>query len=109
VGGAHAAGHGGGGARSHCRLFPPPFIHFIPDLLTYSAPLFLNRQFAEPQVAVERGNATAVTVRINPIVTLERKKLLDMNYDRKTRHKAAELHRGVAIECAPRWTPRWAR
>jgi hypothetical protein len=30
-------------ARSHCRLAPPP-IHFIPDSLTYSVPLFLKRQ-----------------------------------------------------------------
>jgi MFS family permease len=30
-------------ARSHCR-FVPPLIHFIPDLLTYSVPLFLKRQ-----------------------------------------------------------------
>ena len=33
-------------ARSHCR-FVPPLIHFIPDsltLLTYSLPLFLQRQ-----------------------------------------------------------------
>ena len=31
-------------ARSHCRYFAPPLIHFIPDSLTYSAPLFLKRQ-----------------------------------------------------------------
>ena len=30
-------------ARSYCR-FGLPFIHFIPDSLTYSAPLFLKRQ-----------------------------------------------------------------
>jgi hypothetical protein len=44
-------GDGGGGARfgivararSHCR-FVPPLMHFIPDLLTYSSPLFLKRQ-----------------------------------------------------------------
>ena len=41
--------HGGGGsgadrARSHCR-FAPPLIHFIPDSLTYSVPLFLKQQY----------------------------------------------------------------
>jgi hypothetical protein len=37
-------GHGRPGrARSHCR-FVPPLIHFIPDLLTYSVPLFLKQQ-----------------------------------------------------------------
>ena len=30
-------------ARSHCCC-APPHIHFIPDLLTYSVPLFLKRQ-----------------------------------------------------------------
>jgi hypothetical protein len=30
-------------ARSHCR-FVLPLIHFIPDLRTYSPPLFLKRQ-----------------------------------------------------------------
>jgi hypothetical protein len=30
-------------ARSHCRFVRPP-IHFIPDSLTYSVPLFLRRQ-----------------------------------------------------------------
>ena len=30
-------------ARSHCR-FATPLIHFIPDSLTYSVPLFLKRQ-----------------------------------------------------------------
>jgi hypothetical protein len=30
-------------ARSHCR-FAPPLIHFIPESLTYSVPLFLKRQ-----------------------------------------------------------------
>ena len=30
-------------ARSHCR-FVPPLIHFIPDSLTQSVPLFLKRQ-----------------------------------------------------------------
>jgi hypothetical protein len=30
-------------ARSHCR-FALPLIHFIPDSLTYSVPLFLERQ-----------------------------------------------------------------
>jgi fructose-1,6-bisphosphatase I len=30
-------------ARSHCRFVLSP-IHFIPDLLTYSVPLFLKRQ-----------------------------------------------------------------
>ena len=30
-------------ARSHCR-FVPPLIHFIPDSLIYSVPLFLKRQ-----------------------------------------------------------------
>ena len=35
-----ALGAGAGGrARSHCR-FAPPLIHFIPDLLPYSVPLF---------------------------------------------------------------------
>ena len=29
-------------AGSHCR-FVPPLIHFTPDSLTYSAPLFLKR------------------------------------------------------------------
>jgi hypothetical protein len=33
---------GYGRFRSHCR-FVLPFIHFIPDSLTYSAPLFLER------------------------------------------------------------------
>ena len=32
-----------GRARSHCR-FVLQVIHFIPDLLTYSVPLFLKRQ-----------------------------------------------------------------
>jgi len=32
-----------GRARSHCR-FVPPLIHFIPDALTYSVPLFLKRR-----------------------------------------------------------------
>ena len=39
-------GGGPGGAaraQSHCRVVPPR-IHFIPDSLTYSVPLFLNRQ-----------------------------------------------------------------
>jgi hypothetical protein len=36
-------GHGARRARSHCH-FVPPLIHFIPDSLTYSAPLFLKRQ-----------------------------------------------------------------
>ena len=44
---AGAAGGGADGgpdrARSHCR-FVPPLTHFIPDELTYSVPLFLNRQ-----------------------------------------------------------------
>ena len=31
-------------ARSHCRVAPPR-IHFIPDSLTYSAPLFMKRQW----------------------------------------------------------------
>ena len=31
------------GARSH-RRFLLPLIHFIPDLLTYSVPLFMKRQ-----------------------------------------------------------------
>ena len=31
------------GAWSHCR-FLLPLIHFIPDLLTYSVPLFMKRQ-----------------------------------------------------------------
>ena len=31
--------HGGLSARSHCR-FAPPRIHFIPDSLTYSVPLW---------------------------------------------------------------------
>ena len=37
--------HAGGGrrARSH-RCVAPPRIHFIPDSLTYSVPLFLKRQ-----------------------------------------------------------------
>jgi hypothetical protein len=30
-------------ARSHCR-FVPPFIHFIPNSLSYSVPLYLKRQ-----------------------------------------------------------------
>jgi hypothetical protein len=30
-------------ARSHCR-FAPPLIHFTPESLTYSVPLFLKRQ-----------------------------------------------------------------
>ena len=30
-------------ARAHCR-FVPPSIHFVPDFLTYSAPLFLKQQ-----------------------------------------------------------------
>ena len=30
-------------ARSQCR-FAPPLIHFIPELLTYSVSLFLERQ-----------------------------------------------------------------
>ena len=36
---------GGGPRRAwpHCR-FAPPLIRFIPDSLTYSVPLFLNRQ-----------------------------------------------------------------
>jgi hypothetical protein len=34
---------GGRRARLHCR-FVLPRIHFIPDLLTYSVPLFLKRQ-----------------------------------------------------------------
>ena len=34
---------GGARARSHCR-FVPPLVHFTPDLLTYSVPLFLKRQ-----------------------------------------------------------------
>jgi hypothetical protein len=36
-------GGGGGRARSHCR-FIRPLIHFTPDSLTYSVPLFLKRQ-----------------------------------------------------------------
>ena len=36
------AGGGGGRARPQCR-FVQPLIHFIPDLLTYSVPLFLKR------------------------------------------------------------------
>ena len=36
-------GVGGSRARSH-RRFAPPLIRFIPDPLTYSAPLFLKRQ-----------------------------------------------------------------
>ena len=52
-GGWSGGSSGGGGrpgcggrwwrARSHCR-FAPPLIHFIPDSLTYSVPLFLKRQ-----------------------------------------------------------------
>jgi hypothetical protein len=41
--GPQAAPGGAARARSHCR-FVPPLIHFIPDLLTRSAPLFLKRQ-----------------------------------------------------------------
>jgi hypothetical protein len=40
---ARLSGHGAARARSHCH-FVPPLIHFIPDLLTYSVPLFLKRQ-----------------------------------------------------------------
>jgi hypothetical protein len=36
-------GSGANWDRSHCRLVLP-LIHFIPDSLTYSAPLFLKRQ-----------------------------------------------------------------
>jgi hypothetical protein len=32
-------------ARPHC-CFVPPLIHFTPDSLTYSASLFMKRQFA---------------------------------------------------------------
>jgi hypothetical protein len=31
-------------ARSHCRFVLLPLIHFIPESLTYSVPLFLKRQ-----------------------------------------------------------------
>ena len=41
--GGRRRGGGHARARSHCRFTPPP-IHFIPDSLTYSVPLFLNRQ-----------------------------------------------------------------
>jgi phytoene dehydrogenase-like protein len=41
--GARARRRGGARARLHCR-FVPPLIHFIPDSLTYSVPLFLKRQ-----------------------------------------------------------------
>jgi hypothetical protein len=42
--GAAQRQHGDGAhrARSHCRV-APPLIHSIPDLLTYSVPLFLKR------------------------------------------------------------------
>ena len=40
----HAAA-GGGGARARSRRrFAPPLIHFIPESLTYLAPLFLSRR-----------------------------------------------------------------
>ena len=42
-GGQDAAVRGGDRARSHCR-FAPPLTHFMSCFLTYSVPLFLNRQ-----------------------------------------------------------------
>jgi hypothetical protein len=35
-------------ARSHCRVVLP-LIHFLPDSLTYSVPLFLKRQCGRTQ------------------------------------------------------------
>ena len=40
---SRADGEGDTRARSHCR-FAPPLIHFTPEVLTYSVPLFLKRQ-----------------------------------------------------------------
>jgi ankyrin repeat protein len=40
---SRADGEGATRARSHCR-FASPLIHFTPELLTYSVPLFLKRQ-----------------------------------------------------------------
>jgi hypothetical protein len=42
-GGRRERANGAGRARSHCR-FVLPLIHFRPDSLTYSLPLFLKRQ-----------------------------------------------------------------
>ena len=42
-------------ARSHCR-FVLPLIHFIPDSLIYSVPLFLKRQCDRTLGAVQRRN-----------------------------------------------------
>jgi hypothetical protein len=47
---AAEAAQGDARARSHCR-FVPPLIHCIPDLLTYSVPLFLKRQCDRTQGA----------------------------------------------------------
>ena len=40
-------------ARSHCR-YVLPRIHFIPESLTYSVPLFLNRQ-CDRTLGYQRG------------------------------------------------------
>ena len=50
---ATARRRGIGRARSHCRVVLP-VIHFIPDLLTYSVPLFLKRQ-CDRTLGIGRG------------------------------------------------------
>ena len=54
--GTAEAARGGTRARSHCR-FVQPLIHFIPDSLTYSVPLFLKRQCNRTLGGARRGLA----------------------------------------------------
>jgi hypothetical protein len=61
-----------GGFRSHCRLVLP-LIHFIPDSLTYSVPLFLKRQcdrtyfqFQDAPLPFEAMEACMAHVRARP-------------------------------------------
>ena len=54
-----------GGARSCCRFAPPPvlFARYLPDSLTYSVPLFLNRQCDRTLLAGGAGHRRRLAVR----------------------------------------------
>ena len=68
--GDFAAGGEGGEvrARSHCRFVQPP-IHFIPDALTYSVPVFLKRQCDRTPGGGAHGDAAFVVgVETHPVL-----------------------------------------